>query len=60
MYISLQNFQQKFMVCFSIIPMEKQAINFQKLCTMHDHAVKSEFSHGHFKFSGNDYTKHGK
>ena len=35
-------------------------LNFQKLCTMRDHAVKSELSHGHFKFSWNDTTKDGK
>ena len=37
------------MACFSlfIIPMEKQAINFQKkLRTVCDHAVKSELSRG--------------
>ena len=34
----------KFMACFSIISMEKQAMNFPKLCTMCDHAVKSELS----------------
>ena len=39
------------LVFFSISPMEKQAINFQKLFTMCDHAVKSELSHGHFIFS---------
>ena len=32
------------MACFSIISMEKQAMNFPKLCTMCDHAVKSELS----------------
>ena len=32
------------MARFSIIHMEKEAINFPKLCTMRDHAVKSELS----------------
>ena len=44
------------MACFSIVPMEKQAINF----TLRDHAVKSELNHGHFIFSSNDDTKYGK
>ena len=51
------SFAESLWLVFFIIPMEKQAINFP---TMHDHAVKSELSHGHFKFSWNDDTKYGK
>ena len=29
----------KFMACFSIVPMKRQAINFPKLCRMRDYAV---------------------
>ena len=35
------------MVCFYIISMENEPSTSQKLCTMHDHAVKSELSHGY-------------
>ena len=36
------------MACFSIVPMEKQALNFPKI--VHDHAVKFELSLRHSKF----------
>ena len=38
----------------------KTAINFPKIARNAHHAVKSELSHGHFKFSWNDEEKNSK
>ena len=48
----------KFMACFFIISVEKQATNFPKICAQCTIMLSS--GHGHFKFSWNDDTKYRK